>query len=156
MHMAIVYLGLGSNLGDRAANVQGAIRRLGEGGEVHVRRVSALTETAPFGVTQQPPFINAVVEVETALTPRDLLARVKQLEQEMGRVPSFRWGPRLIDIDLLHYEGVCMSDADLTLPHPGILERDFVWRPLAELAPQLVDVLRRDATLSLRSEGRAG
>jgi 7,8-dihydro-6-hydroxymethylpterin-pyrophosphokinase len=81
---------------------------------------------------------------------------VKGLEVEMGRVPSFRWGPRLIDIDLLYYEGVAMADADLTLPHPGILGREFVWGPLAELAPGLVEALRRDASLSLRSDGPDG
>jgi len=151
--MPLVYLGLGSNLDDRAGNLHEALRRIPEDDSVHVLRVSAFRETPPFGVTDQPPFVNAVAEVETRLPPRELLARLKRIEAEMGRVPSYRWGPRLIDIDLLIYEGVVLADTELTLPHPGILEREFVWGPLAELAPGLVEALRRDASLSLRSHG---
>src|SRR5262245_4141048 len=136
--MPLVYLGLGSNLGEREANLHEALRRLGETACVRLLRVSELREPGPFGVTAQPPFINAVAEVETTLPPHELLALVKRIETEMGRVPSYRWGPRLIDLDVLHYEGFRMAGADLTLPHPGICEREFVWRPLAELAPELV------------------
>jgi 2-amino-4-hydroxy-6-hydroxymethyldihydropteridine diphosphokinase len=79
--------------------------------------------------------------------------RVKGIEREMGRVPTYRWGPRLIDIDLLLYDDVRTASPELMLPHPGILEREFVWRPLAELAPERVEELRRDASVPLRSQG---
>jgi 2-amino-4-hydroxy-6-hydroxymethyldihydropteridine diphosphokinase len=147
--MAKVYLGLGSNLGDREANLNEALRRLGETPGVQVRRVSRYGRSAPWGVTDQPEFLNAVAELETSLNPEELLTAVKAIEHAMGRRPGPRWGPRLIDLDLLLFDRVRLRTPSLTLPHPEILRREFVWGPLAEIAPEALEELRRDASLSL-------
>ena len=150
-----VFLGLGSNLGDRQANLRCALQRIAELPSTGVVRVSQFIETPPWGVEEQPPFLNAVAEIGTALEPRALLAAVKQIERELGRVPSYRWGPRLIDIDLLLYGKRELVEPELTLPHPRILERQFVWEPLREIAPEVEEELRR-AALSLRGPGPDG
>ncbi|HTE18801.1 MAG TPA: 2-amino-4-hydroxy-6-hydroxymethyldihydropteridine diphosphokinase [Armatimonadota bacterium] len=150
-----VFLGLGSNLGDRDANLRSALQRVTELEGTHLECVSSFIETAPWGVEEQPSFLNAVAEIRTALKPRELLAAVKRIERELGRVPTYRWGPRLIDIDLLLYGERVVVEPELTLPHPRILERAFVWEPLREIAPEVVEELRR-AALSLRGPGPDG
>lgn len=135
--MSTAYVALGSNLGDRQQNLQTALEHLRAKG-VEVVRVSSFIETEPYGVTDQPGFINAVCEVRTELAPLELLQLLLSIEQEMGRVRLRRWGERNIDLDLLLYEGVRMETAELTLPHPDMHNRDFVLLPLAELAPELV------------------
>ncbi len=130
-----VYLGLGANLGDRAATFVAARGRLAP--DVQVLACSSLYETAPWGVLEQPPFLNAVCQVQTALSPTALLAYLKAREDELGRVPSFRWGPRAIDIDILLYDDLVLNAEQLTLPHPRLHERAFVLIPLQELAPEL-------------------
>lgn len=150
-----VFLGLGSNLGEREENLQAALNGISKFTETRVVRVSSFQETPPWGVEDQPAFLNAVVEIRTALEPEALLEAVKQLEVELGRVPTFRWGPRLIDIDLLLFGDRRLQTARLTLPHPHILERPFVWEPLAEIAPEVVEELRR-AAVPLRSAGSDG
>ena len=135
--MKTVYLALGSNLGDREENLARAIAMLSEQ-DVPVLRVSSLYETEPQGLAGQPWFLNQVVETQTALFPRQLLARVKKIEREMGRKPSVRNGPRLIDIDILLYGQAILKTADLEIPHPRMLERRFVIEPLVELSPELL------------------
>jgi len=130
-----VYVGLGSNLGDRAANLAAARRRLA--GVLTGLAASRVYETEPWGYRQQPPFYNQVVRGETAQPPLDLLRALQRLEQELGRVPGPRWGPRLIDLDLLLYGGLRLSLPDLEVPHPHLAQRAFVLVPLAELAPGL-------------------
>ncbi|MDP9315005.1 MAG: 2-amino-4-hydroxy-6-hydroxymethyldihydropteridine diphosphokinase [Chloroflexota bacterium] len=130
-----VYLGLGANLGDRAATLGAARQRLAP--DVQVLAWSSLYETAPWGVSEQPPFLNAVCQAQTALSPTALLAYLKARERELGRVPSFRWGPRAIDIDILLYDELVLNAEQLTLPHPRLHERAFVLVPLLELAPDL-------------------
>ena len=103
--MARVFLGLGSNLGDREAALRAALERVGGFRETEVVRVSAFVESAPWGVEDQPSFLNAAAEIRTSLLPEELLSAVKAIERELGRVPSRRWGPRRIDIDLLVYDG---------------------------------------------------
>ncbi len=134
--MAEVYLGLGSNLGDREGNILKAIGRLRE--RVRILRVSSLYETEPVGYTEQPWFLNAVCAGETALSPHALLDFIKSIERELGRTGGVRWGPRPIDIDILFYNSLVFSDAALTIPHPRLHERRFVLVPLAEVAPDLV------------------
>jgi 2-amino-4-hydroxy-6-hydroxymethyldihydropteridine diphosphokinase len=151
--VALAYLGLGSNLGDRQQNLEQAVVVLDQTPGVHVRRVSSFRVTAPHGVQDQPDFLNGVAEVETELSPPELLAVVKRIEQDLGRVTTFRWGPRLIDIDILLYDRLRWNTPELTIPHPGILERAFVMEPLAELAPERLEELRRDASLSVRGTG---
>lgn len=128
-------LGIGTNQGDREENIRGAIAALGTVPGVQVCRQASLYETEPVGYVDQPDFLNTVVEVETSLSPRALLGVCLGIEAGMGRVRSFRNGPRIIDIDLLLAEGVCMDEEELQLPHPRMLERAFVLVPLQELFP---------------------
>lgn len=147
--MAVAYLGLGSNLGDREANLNEAVRRLSEMPGVRLLRVSKYIRSAPWGVTDQPEFLNGAAAVETTLAPEALLRAVKTIEREMGRVPAPRYGPRLIDIDLLLYDRLTLRTPDLTLPHPEILNRPFVREPLQEIAPDLFAELFRNACVDL-------
>lgn len=126
-------LGLGANLGDPVATLNEAKARLGRIGRVTA--ASALYRTPPWGVTGQPPFVNAALALETALDPDALLAALKALEHELGRVASVRWGPRAIDLDILDVDGVRRDDPGLTIPHPRLFERAFALVPLAEIEP---------------------
>jgi|SRR5579883_668428 len=126
---AKVYLGLGSNVGDREGNLKSAIERL------PVVRVSPIYETEPVDYTDQPWFLNLVVEIETDLSPRDLLRFTAAIEQDLGRTRDIPKGPRTIDIDILFYGDVVVDEPDLQIPHPRIAERRFVLAPLADLAP---------------------
>lgn len=134
--MAEVYLGLGSNLGDREVNLSKAVKRLQE--KVRILRLSSIYETEPLGYTEQPWFLNAVCAGETELAPHALLDFVKAIERELGRTEGARWGPRVIDLDILFYSNLVLSDDRLTIPHPRLHERRFVLVPLAEIAPHLV------------------
>lgn len=129
------YLGLGSNLGNRLANLQDALRRLEP--EFHVTSVSPLYESDPVGPAGQPPYFNAACAGETILPPRALLDYAKSIEWALGRRPGARWGPRPLDVDILLYDEQSLDTASLTVPHPRIMERAFVLAPLAALAPTL-------------------
>jgi 2-amino-4-hydroxy-6-hydroxymethyldihydropteridine diphosphokinase len=133
--MTRAYLALGSNLGDRKAYLGAARRLLGEHG-VGVVRESSVLETEPFGVTDQPAFLNQVLEVEWPGTPRELLGAVKDVESEAGRRPTYRWGPREVDVDILTFGTETVADGDLTIPHPGLAERPFLRRLLGELGAE--------------------
>ncbi len=132
-----IYLALGSNLGDRRSNLAAALQRLREVMEIDA--VSSIYETAPVGYTDQPRFFNIVCAGKTKLSPQELLGYAKDAEAFLGRQPSFRNGPRPIDIDIVFYGNEQIQDEDLTVPHPRLRERAFVLAPLAELAPELVD-----------------
>jgi 2-amino-4-hydroxy-6-hydroxymethyldihydropteridine diphosphokinase len=133
---ATVYLGLGTNLDDRLANLRLALTRLQT--LACLEEVSSLYETEPQGVTDQPPFLNAVCRVSTGLEPQALLRFLKNLEQEIGRRPGGqRWGPRPIDLDILLYDDRVVDAPKLKVPHPRLAERAFVLVPLCELAPGL-------------------
>jgi 2-amino-4-hydroxy-6-hydroxymethyldihydropteridine diphosphokinase len=129
----IAAIGIGSNVGDPAANVRGAFERLAELGDVVAR--SPLYRTEPWGVTDQPPFVNAAALLETALPPRALLVELRRLEAEQGRTTTFRWGPRVLDLDILTYAGVTLDEPDLTVPHARLHECAFALVPLAEIDP---------------------
>jgi 2-amino-4-hydroxy-6-hydroxymethyldihydropteridine diphosphokinase len=145
--MERIFLGLGSNVGDRTANIERACRLIGEIDGVRVVRRSSLIETAPVGYKDQPDFINAVVEIGTSLAPRELLEAVKEIERRMGRIPAPRYAPRVIDIDILLFGDRVIDEPGLTIPHPRMHERRFVLGPLAEIAPEAVHpVLRKSAT----------
>jgi 2-amino-4-hydroxy-6-hydroxymethyldihydropteridine diphosphokinase len=132
--MKAALLGLGSNVGDREANLRDAVSRL-ESDETRVVRRSSIYETAPQDLLDQPWFLNAVVEVETSLFPLQLLARIRGIEREMGRRRVTSKGPRNIDIDILFYGHAVITTADLEVPHPRVAQRRFVLEPLAEIAP---------------------
>ena len=137
--MARVFIGIGSNEGDRLATISQAVQRLGSHHGIQVVRMAMIYETEPVGVTDQPDFLNTVVEVETTFSPHGLLTITKSLERDLGRLPSSqRWGPRPIDLDLLLYDDLVIQDPDLTIPHPQMHQRRFVLEPLAQLAPELV------------------
>lgn len=136
---ATVYLSLGSNLGDRAAMLAAAVDGLADLPGVRVLRRSPVYESEAWGLTEQPKFLNIVVEIETALAPLELLQAVKALEQRLGRRPGRRWGPRSIDIDLILWGAVRMRTPELSLPHERFRERAFVLTPLADLAPEAID-----------------
>jgi len=125
------YIGLGANLGDPIATLRAARRALDAHGRVSA--TSSLYRTPAWGVTDQPPFVNAALSLETALAPLDLLAALKAIETSLGRVATFRWGPRAIDLDILVYGDVRLDDPRLTIPHPRLAERAFVLVPLAEI-----------------------
>lgn len=131
------YLGLGSNLGDKAANLRSAVQLLAEDACCTVVRMSSLYSTRPVGVEDQPDFLNAVVEIRTSLEPHKLLAKCQEVERKIGRKRTMRWGPRVIDLDILIYEEVALGSDDLTIPHPRLHERAFALAPLAEIAPGL-------------------
>ena len=135
--MVEVLLGLGGNLGDPAAAIAAALARLDAAG-VRVTRRSHLYRTAPWGVTDQPDFLNLCAAAETTLAPRALLSLVQRIEAELGRERRERWGPRTIDIDILAYGDDVVNEPDLKIPHPRMTERAFVLVPLAEIAPDAV------------------
>jgi 2-amino-4-hydroxy-6-hydroxymethyldihydropteridine diphosphokinase len=133
---AEVFLALGTNLGDRAQNLAHAREQLKDC--VTINQTSTIYKTPPWGVVEQPAFLNQVMETSTVLSPIDLLSAVKNIEAELGRVPSVRFGPRLIDIDILLYDGLQLNSTELVIPHPRMFERAFVMLPLNEIAPDLV------------------
>jgi 2-amino-4-hydroxy-6-hydroxymethyldihydropteridine diphosphokinase len=136
METAIVYLSLGSNLEDRAANLRDAIAAL-PSANLHVRRVSSFYETEPVDYVDQPWFLNCVVEAETSEPPLDLLHALRAIEVRFGSRKAFAKGPRLLDIDILLFGDQSLDAPELQIPHPRMLERKFVLAPLAEIAPQL-------------------
>jgi 2-amino-4-hydroxy-6-hydroxymethyldihydropteridine diphosphokinase len=134
--MAIVYLGLGTNVGQRRQNLERAVAGLGE--VMEITAVSPIYQTPPWGLTDQPDFLNLCLQAATSLSPFDLLHFTQELEKELGREKTVRWGPRLIDIDILFYDDEISHSEELTIPHPQIAQRAFVLVPLADIAPDLV------------------
>lgn len=136
--MTLAYLALGSNLGDRQGRLDQAARLLGEAG-VRILRASPVEETEPFGVTDQPRFLNQVLEVEWAGSARALLELAKSIERAAGRRPGRRWGPRELDIDIVLFGDARIDEPGLTVPHPGLRQREFVWRPLSRMRPDILE-----------------
>jgi 2-amino-4-hydroxy-6-hydroxymethyldihydropteridine diphosphokinase len=133
--LKIVYIALGSNVGDRAEHLRAARERI-DAPDLRVLRASSIYETAPRDVENQPWFLNQVIECETDLFPRQLLGRLQKIEREMGRTRRMPKGPREIDLDILLYGDVVMKAPELEVPHPRLAERRFVLEPLAELVPE--------------------
>jgi 2-amino-4-hydroxy-6-hydroxymethyldihydropteridine diphosphokinase len=144
----MAYLSLGSNLGDRQAQLREAVTRLSALG--HVAAVSSFYETEPVEFSEQPWFINCAVALETNLRPLDLMAALLAIEEEMGRRRVQKKGPRSIDIDILLFDDVAMKSDELTIPHPAIQARRFVLEPLAEIAPQALHPLFHKTVLELK------
>ncbi|MBI5675767.1 MAG: 2-amino-4-hydroxy-6-hydroxymethyldihydropteridine diphosphokinase [Nitrospirae bacterium] len=141
--MPTAYIGIGSNLGNREKNCERAIKLLIKNG-ITVNKRSSMIESEPWGVENQPKFINMAVEIETGLEPEELLSLLKRIECEIGRRPTERWGPRKIDLDILLYDGLIIKRPKLEIPHSHIAEREFVLQPLSEIAPEKIHpVLKR-------------
>lgn len=131
--MSIAFIGIGTNMGDRALNIKNATNALKHLPETTVLAVSNIYETEPWGLKEQPNFLNGVIKVSTSLSPNALLGALLGIEAAMGRVREVKNGPRVLDLDLLIYDNVNLSSAELILPHPYIMEREFVLKPLTEL-----------------------
>ena len=131
---ATIFLGIGTNLGDRHDNIRKAVEQLAQSG-ITILKVATVIETAPQGGPPQGKYLNTVIKAQTTLSPQDLLARIKTIETQLGRVPTVRNGPRIIDIDILFYNQQTIHTPTLTVPHPRMRERDFVMRPLLEIEP---------------------
>jgi len=152
---ARVLFSFGGNVGDSAATVRQALMAIGEAPDVELVAASRLYQTPPWGKTDQAPFVNACAIALTRLAPEALLDRMKQLETALGRVPTERWGPRVIDIDILAYDDVVLSTDRLTLPHPELFNRAFVLVPLAEIAPDQTILGVRVADAAARFDPKA-
>ena len=133
-----VYVGIGSNIGDRQKNLGEAVSRLGSEQSVKLVTQSSFYETHPVGGPPQEDYLNGVLEAETSLSPEDLLVFFKRIEQDMGRVPAGRNEPRVIDLDILLYDNEVLKKDKIEIPHPRMHERSFVLKPLAEIAPEAV------------------
>ncbi|HET7657945.1 MAG TPA: 2-amino-4-hydroxy-6-hydroxymethyldihydropteridine diphosphokinase [Bacillales bacterium] len=131
------YIALGANVGDRLDSLHQALLMLDENPEIHVNRLSSIYETDPVGYTDQPNFLNMVAEVSTTLSPLDFFHITSTVETQLGRERTVRWGPRVIDLDILLYDNLRMETDLLQIPHPRMVERAFVLIPLAEINPEL-------------------
>lgn len=131
-----IYLAIGTNLGDRLANLTAALRSFFP--DVELVAVSRVFETPPWGFADQPAFLNMTVHARTGLSPESLLSKLKQAEVQIGREPGFRWGPRLIDLDILFYDNIVLNSPPLVIPHKRLHERAFVLVPLADVAADFI------------------
>ncbi len=135
MHKVVI--AIGTNLGNRKENIENAIKRIREN-KIKVEKVSSIYETAPYGYTKQPAFLNCALLGETVLSPRELLETLLAIEKEMGRVRKIHWGPRIIDLDIIFYDDLVINEPDLKIPHPDMQNREFVLKPISEIAPCFV------------------
>jgi len=149
--MATACIGIGSNLGDRQAHCQDAINRLRTAG-CTILKVSSFIETEPWGLSNQPPFLNGAVLIETGLTPHELLKLLLSIESDLGRIRTERWGPRTMDLDILLYDNVILRSEALSIPHPHLHERTFALEPLAEIAPDMIHPVLNKTLVSLLQE----
>lgn len=147
--LARVFIALGSNLGDRSRNLQDAIECLSP--KVQVTDQSPIYETEPWGYTDQPQFLNQVIAGRTSLPPDELFDYLKTIEIKLGRKPAVRFGPRLIDLDLLFYNALIYNSAELTIPHPRLQERAFVLVPLADIAPDIIHPVQKKTVSEILS-----
>ena len=132
-----VFIGIGTNLGDRHKNIEDAFKNL-QFYNLKIIKKSPVYETEPYGLREQPNFLNCVVEIETEEPPEELLKNFLKIEEEMGRERKIPWGPRIIDLDILFYENLIINEESLKIPHPDIENRFFVLKPLSDIAPKFI------------------
>ncbi|MCX7914268.1 MAG: 2-amino-4-hydroxy-6-hydroxymethyldihydropteridine diphosphokinase [Thermodesulfovibrionales bacterium] len=147
----VAHIGIGSNIGNRHENCSKAIKILEEKG-LRVKKISSLYETEPWGVKEQPKFINLVIEVETDYSPYELMNILKETENALGRVKTTKWGPRVIDLDILFYESEIINTEELVIPHPYLQEREFVLDPLEEISPHKMHPVLKKTVRDLKEE----
>jgi len=147
--MSRIFIGLGSNLGDRSAYLEKAVTELSKLSQTFLRQRSSIYETEPVGVKEQPDFLNMIAGLESSLPPAALAKQLKEIESRLGRSPRERWGPREIDLDLLYYGAEIINEPELQVPHPEIHRRKFVLVPLNEIAGELIDPLRQLSVVRL-------
>ncbi|MEW6001403.1 MAG: 2-amino-4-hydroxy-6-hydroxymethyldihydropteridine diphosphokinase [Nitrospirota bacterium] len=138
--MSVVYISIGSNLGNREENCLKALELLKRRGII-IKKQSSFYETEPWGIKDQGRFINMAIEIETVLKPRELLRTLKDIEKEVGRKKSSKWGPRIIDLDILLFDNIIFTEEDLKIPHPLMHRREFVLKPLCEIAAEAIHPL---------------
>ncbi len=138
VNINIAYIGIGSNEGNKRTNIKSAIDLINEIADCKIEKVSSIYETLPFGDIEQDNFFNAVIKILTKLNPQELFIELKKIEQRLGRIIREKWGPREIDLDVLLFNDLIFSDEIITLPHEGIIYRDFVLVPLIEIEPELI------------------
>lgn len=147
----IVHIGIGSNLGERQNNCSKALEFLRERG-IAIKKISSFYETEPWGVKEQPNFINLAIEAETGFSPHELLFILKDVENRIGRTKTMRWGPRIIDLDILFYGDEIIDTEDLQIPHHMLHKRDFVLVPLDEISPDKIHPVLKKTIRQLKEE----
>lgn len=151
--MATVYVGIGTNLGERQANIDRALELLKEHEEIEILAVSKIIETEPVGGPPQGPFLNGILKIKTDLLPLEILSQLKMVERRLGRVKKDQDGPRTMDLDILFYDDVVIVDGkSLQIPHPRLHERSFVLEPLAEIAPDFIHPRLKKSVKTLLDE----
>ncbi len=149
--MTTIYIGIGANLGDREGNCLKALEELEKRG-IKVTKKSSRYETEPWGVKDQPRFINMAVEADTDLTPEEVLRVIKEIENYLGRRETLRLGPRVVDLDILLYDELVVDEPELRIPHPHMHKREFVLKPLSEIAPEVIHPLLKKTVREMLSE----
>ncbi|MCK9573172.1 MAG: 2-amino-4-hydroxy-6-hydroxymethyldihydropteridine diphosphokinase [Candidatus Omnitrophica bacterium] len=138
-----VYIGIGSNLEDRLANVNYALQELKSNPDIRIEKISSIIETAPVGGPAQGNYLNGVIKIKTEISAHSLLCVLQNIEKKLGRVRTIKNGPRTIDLDMLLYGDKTINESNLKVPHPKMLERDFVMKPLLEIEPQIMKQIKR-------------
>jgi len=149
------YLALGSNIGDRSAYIKAAIKMLKSCKGIDVVEISPFYNTSPVGYTEQPDFLNAVIAVDTILSPHELLITCLDIERRLGRIRTVHWGPRVIDIDIIFYNNEIINEGDLIIPHPRMQDREFVLKPLCDIASDFIHPVYNKSIKLLYEEWKA-
>lgn len=149
--MSIAFIGLGSNIGNKTQNLKSAIEKLKEN-QIEILNISSFYKTKPYGYTDQPEFLNAVVKIQTNLSPKELLKTLMKIERKLGRKRTIRWGPRTIDLDILFYDDLIINEKDLIIPHPDLHNREFVLKPLNEIEPEFIHPVLKKKIKQIYSE----